>query len=237
MKSAEIDVIGAACVEYFSKKKAVNITVESSVNEKSIIPVPYLFRDFDEMPEIEKVALLHCRGKVLEIGAGVGSHALELQNKNLQVLAVDHSPGCCEIAKARGVKEVLCEDFLNLNLKGFDTILLMMNGIGVCGSLKGLDNFLIKAKSELAKGAQLIFDSCDILYMFLNDDGSLNFNLNGAYYGEVEYKMSYKKWKGNSFQWLFIDEGRLKEMALKHGFTFTKLFQEEEGMYLVSLGL
>jgi len=237
MKSAHIDVIGAACKEYFVKRKSANIMVESSINENSIIPVEYLFRTLYEMPEIEQVALAHCKGRVLEIGAAVGSHALELQSRDLQVLALDHSEGCCEIAKERGVKEVLFEDFSSFHQKGFDTILMMMNGIGVCGTLKGVNDFLVKAKTMLNTNGQIIFDSCDILYMFLNEDGSLNFNLNSAYYGEVEYKISYKKLKGEPFKWLFIDEGRMKEIANKHGYTFEKLYQEEDGMYLVKLGL
>ncbi|MFZ9847985.1 MAG: class I SAM-dependent methyltransferase [Flavobacteriales bacterium] len=235
-KSASVDVIGLACKEFVAKGQAADIVVNSSINEESIIPVSYLFRTYNEMPEIEHVALAACKGKVLEIGAGVGSHALELQNRNIEVVALDNSQGCCEVAVSRGVKNFTCQQF-NDKIEGkFDTILMMMNGIGVCGTIKGLEDFLERAKGILAPNGQIIFDSCDILYMFLDEDGSINFDLNGAYYGEVEYQMSFKKNKGEAFKWLFIDEDKMKEIAEKQGYSFEILFKEEEGMYLVRLG-
>ncbi len=236
-KSASVDVIGIACKEFVAKGKAADIVVNSSINEESIIPVSYLFRTHKEMPEIEHVALAACKGKVLEIGAGVGSHALELQNKNIEVVAIDHSQGCCEVAVERGVKNFICQEF-NDKIEGkFDTILMMMNGIGVCGTIEGLEEFLKRAKGLLHSNGQIIFDSCDILYMFLEEDGSVNFDLNGPYYGEVEYQMSFKKYIGEAFKWLFIDEDKMKEIAEKQGYSFEILFKEEEGMYLGRLSV
>ncbi len=236
-KSASLDVIGIACKEFVVKGKAADIAVNSSINEESIIPVSYLFRSYNEMPEIEHVALAVCKGKVLEIGAGVGSHALELQNNNIEVVALDTSQGCYEIAIERGVKNFICQEF-NDKVEGkFDTILMMMNGIGVCGTIKGLEEFLERAKVMLTSNGQIIFDSCDILYMFLEEDGSIDFDLNGAYYGEVEYQMSFKKNKGEAFKWLFIDEDKMKEIAQKQGYVFDVLFKEEDGMYLGRLSI
>lgn len=235
--AANVDVIGIACKEFFEKGKAGDIKVKSSLKEDSVIPVSYLFRNLDEMPQIEQVALNACKGKVLEIGAGVGSHALELQNRNIDVLALDNSQGCYEVATQRGVKNFVCREF-NEKIEGkFDTVLMMMNGIGVCGTIKGLEEFLERAKEMLNTCGQIIFDSCDILYMFLEEDGSVNFDLNGTYYGEVEYQMSFKKNKGNPFKWLFIDEFKMKEIAEKHAYSFEILFKEEEGMYLARLSL
>jgi hypothetical protein len=234
-KSASVDVIGLACKEFVAKGKAADIVVQSSINEESIIPVSYLFRRYDEMPEIEHVALAACKGKVLEIGAGVGSHALALQDKNIEVLALDNSQGCYEVAVERGVKNFICQEFNEKIEVKFDTILMMMNGIGVCGTINGLEEFLERAKGMLTSNGQIIFDSCDILYMFLEEDGSIDFDLNGAYYGEVEYQMSFKKNIGVAFKWLFIDEDKMKEIAEKKGYSFEILVKEEEGMYLVRL--
>lgn len=234
-KSASVDVIGAACKEYVAKGKAADIVVRSSINEESIIPVSYLFRKFAEMPEIEHIALAACKGKVLEIGAGVGSHALELQSRNMKVVALDNSQGCCEVAMARGVKNFICQEFRDTIEGRFDTILMMMNGIGVCGTVAGLQEFLERAKGLLNENGEIIFDSCDILYMFLEEDGSIDFDLNGSYYGEVEYQMSYKKNRGESFKWLFIDEDKMREIAENHGYHFTLLLKEDGGMYLGEL--
>ena len=228
----EKDIIGIACEEYYATGKSAKITVNSSIPEKSHIPVPYLFRSYEEMPELEKTALRFCKGKVLEIGGGVGSHALELQRSGSDVTLLDSSGLCCEIASKRGVQKVVHEKVENFSAQKFDTLLLLMNGIGICGTVEGLDVFLEKSKKLLNKGGQIIFDSCDILYMFENEDGSVSIDLNAKYYGEVTYTMSYKKTKGNPFPWLFISADMIKAIAERKGYQFELLFQEEEGMYL-----
>jgi hypothetical protein len=233
----ENDIIGTACKEYLATGKSSKITVNSSIPEKSYIPVSYLFRSYEEMPELEKMALKFCKGKVLEIGGGVGSHALELQKVGLDVTLLDSSESCCEIALKRGVQQVISEKLENFSAQKFDTLLLLMNGIGISGTLQGLDNFLEKSKKMLNKGGQILFDSCDILYMFENEDGSVSIDLNAKYYGEVTYVMSYKKIKGNPFPWLFISADMIKALAEKKGYNFEIIFQEEEGMYLGRLTL
>ncbi|MCX6181697.1 MAG: methyltransferase domain-containing protein [Bacteroidetes bacterium] len=233
----EKDIIGAACMDYFVSQKEAKIIVTSSIPEKSHIPVSYLFRSYEEMPELEKTALKLCKGKILELGGGVGSHALELQKSGLDVTLLDSSALCCEIALKRGVAKVVHEKLENFSDHNFDTILLLMNGIGISGTLNGLDVFLEKSKKMLNQGGQIIFDSCDILYMFENEDGSVSIDLNAKYYGEVVYTMSHKKSKGNPFPWLFISADMIKAMAEQRGYKFEILYQEEEGMYLARLTL
>jgi len=233
----EKDIIGKACRDFFVTGKKSNIVVNSSIPEKSTIPVSYLFRDIGEMPELEKIALANCRGSVLEIGGGVGSHALELQKAKLSVTLLDSSLDCCAIAKERGVHAVVHEKLENFSGSAYDTILLLMNGIGICGSLKGLNLFLEKSKNMLRSGGQIIFDSCDILYMFEDAEGAVNIDMNARYYGEVSYTMSYKREKGNPFPWLFVSADIITVLAEQNGYRFELLFQEEEGMYLARLSL
>jgi 2-polyprenyl-3-methyl-5-hydroxy-6-metoxy-1,4-benzoquinol methylase len=57
---------------------------------------------------IEQKALKLSKGKVLDIGAGAGSHSLYLQNeRNLDVTALDISPKSIEVCKLRGIKKRL----------------------------------------------------------------------------------------------------------------------------------
>jgi hypothetical protein len=233
----ENDIIGSACRDYFTTGKKSNIVVNSSIHEKSLIPVSYLFRGIDEMPALEKTALAHCRGSVLEIGGGVGSHALELQKSKLSVTLLDSSLDSCAIAKERGVHAVVHEKLENFSGSSFDTILLLMNGIGICGSLEGLNLFLEKSKNMLRSGGQIIFDSCDILYMFEDAEGAVSIDMNARYYGEVSYTMSYKKEKGIPFPWLFVSADIIAVLAEQNGYRFELLFQEEGGMYLGRLSI
>ena len=118
----------------------------------------------------------------------------------------------------RGIRKVICDDYFRFEEEKFDTILMMMNGIGIAGTLKGLDHVLEKANTLLVPGGKIIFDSSDIEYLYIEKDGSKWVNLNSNYYGELIYTMRYKQIQGNSFPWLFIDYNTLAPMAQSNGF-------------------
>ncbi len=98
-----MDIFGKALLDYQKGNYIEDIKTISSLDEEDIIPVPYLFRNYEEMPVIEQKALQLCRGSVLDIGCGAGSHSLYLQEKEFQVTALDSSQGAIETCKQRRV--------------------------------------------------------------------------------------------------------------------------------------
>jgi ubiquinone/menaquinone biosynthesis C-methylase UbiE len=232
-----LDIIGNACRDYLKKPdKNLSIEVWSNIAETDVIPVHYLFRPFKEMPPLEQEALKQCRGKVLDIGAGAGSHALWLQEQDFDVTALEISLGCCEVMQKRGVKNILQEDFFALAVEDkYDTLLMLMNGIGIVGTTDRLKEFFNMARKILKPGGQILVDSSDLRYLFLEDDGSILINLNDSYYGEVEYRMSYKGQKGRRFPWLFIDDQLMEYHAEKNGFRFERIAEGEHYDYLARL--
>lgn len=232
-----LDIIGNACRDYLKKPdKNLSIEVWSNIAETDIIPVHYLFRPFKEMPALEQTALQQCRGKILDIGAGAGSHALWLQEQKLEVTALEISPAACAVMQQRGVKNILQEDFFALTEEDkYDTLLMLMNGIGIVGTTDRLKEFFNVARKLLKPGGQILVDSSDLRYLFLQDDGSILINLNDSYYGEVEYRMSYKGQKGRRFPWLFIDDQLLQYHAEKNGFRFERIAEGEHFDYLARL--
>ncbi|WP_439882412.1 class I SAM-dependent methyltransferase [Pontibacter sp. MBLB2868] len=230
------DPIGSAVLDFIAGDVNTEITVESNLTEDDFIPVSYLFRKEDEMPEMELLALDMCKGAILDIGAGAGCHTLALQDRNLQVTALDISGGAVEAMKQRGVKQVMHRSVYDLEGK-FDTLLMLMNGIGIAGDLQGLERFLEHAKTLIQPKGQILLESSDILYMFEEEDGSVLLDLNAGYYGEVKYNMKYKTQESGWFNWLFIDPEILEDYAGKHGFDFKVLFEGEAGNYLARLTL
>ena len=99
MNPTQGDPIGAAILDYAATKKPTDIIVCSDICEDDIIPVEVLFRNADEMPELELIALSRCKGKVLDVGAGAGSHALELSENAFDVTAIDISQGAVDHMK------------------------------------------------------------------------------------------------------------------------------------------
>lgn len=214
------DIIGKALLDYQSGNYTEDIITETSISEKDVFPISYLFRGYKEMPEIEQKALSLTKGTVLDVGCGAGNHALYLQEeKRLEVTAIDISKGAVQVSKLRGVKEVYQKDILKLKNTKFDTILMLMNGTGIFGKLKNVSNALQHLKSLLNKDGQILIDSSDIIYMFDEDeDGGRWIPSQMDYYGEIEFKMNYKGEKGAPFDWLYLDFNTLEQIAFTNGF-------------------
>ncbi len=225
------DVLGQAIHDHYHQLTPAKLWINNRYGPKEEMPVDVYFRDEDDMPDLEWVALNECRGNVLDVGAGAGSHALELQNRGYDVLAMDISPLAVAVMKERGVKETCADDIFKYSGRQFDTILLLMNGIGLAGTVDGLSKLLEQLKTLLAKGGQIIFDSSDVAYLY---EGDLPTD---RYHGEITYQYEYKGQRTDEFNWLYIDEQRLTAIVAEHGFDVEVLYEDEHGQYLTRLTL
>jgi precorrin-6B methylase 2 len=225
-----MDIYGQALLDQYRGKLKSKLWLYNSYGQPEDMPVDIFFRSEADMPEMEIIAMDLCRGKTLDIGAGVGSHALILQSKDIDVTALEISSKACEIMKHRGVKKVINTDILQYDSEKYDTILLLMNGIGLCGDIPGLVNFLDYIKKLLLPNGQLIFDSSDIAYLYKPDEF-----ISSKYYGEISYQYEYQKIKGNWFKWLYVDFDTLKAIANKGGWECEMIYEDDMDQYLVRL--
>jgi SAM-dependent methyltransferase len=223
------DVLGQAIYDSFHELSNGKLWINNKYGPKEEMPVATYFRVEEDMPDIEWMALEQCRGDVLDIGGGAGSHALFLQEQGLNVTAMDISPLCVKVMKERGVKKVIEADIFNYNQDRFDTLLLLMNGIGLAGTIDGLKQLLLHLKTILNKDGQILFDSSDIAYLY---EGNLP---EQGYYGEIEYQYSYERLKTEWFNWLYIDEHTLQQVAVETGYQMEVLIEDEFGQFLTRL--
>ena len=228
------DPMGRAIADYHATGKASRLRVFSPMFDEDEIPVSTLFRTRDEMPGIEQEALKVANGHILDVGAGAGCHTLALQAMEKRVTAIDISPLAVETMRQRGVRDVLEQDFFTLDGQ-FDTILMLMNGIGIVGTISRLPAFFMQVDHLLAPGGQLLCDSSDLCYLYEDEDGIIDLTGVEGYYGELTYRMQYKAVKGEPFPWLFIDPETLREQAAAHGFYCDILVRGEHYDYLARL--
>ena len=232
------DVLGKALMDYYLGNYTEDIKTYASLDEEDRIPLPYLFRSFEEMPHLEQKALQLAKGKVLDVGCGAGSHALFLQEKGFQVTAIDQSGGAVTVCRERGVKSVINCSILDYDKDKFDTILLLMNGIGLAGTLANLESFLKHIAALLNPNGQILLDSSDIIYMFeQDDDGGYWIPDDGKYYGEVTFTMEYKGQKGRPFPWLYVDYNTLQRTCLANNLDCELILMGEHYDYLAKLTL
>jgi cyclopropane fatty-acyl-phospholipid synthase-like methyltransferase len=233
--ASNTDPIGLAIQTYVKTKKPFDILVHADLCDDDIIPVEVLFRSFEEMPEPEKLALSKSKGKVLDVGAGAGVHSLELMDRGITVTAIDISPGSVDYMKSMGIDAKL-SSFFNYKDGKYDTILMLMNGIGVAGKLSNLKRTLEHAKKLLNKGGAIYCDSSDVKYLYEEEDGSYWMDLISEYYGNFRFQMSLKQAKSAWFDWLYVDYDSLHQVATEVGFTARKIY-EEENHFLAELTL
>ena len=234
----ENDPMGAAITEFYRTGKASKLRVFSSQFDEDELPVAQLFRTFDEMPLLEQQALNLAKGKILDVGAGSGCHALALQTLQKDVTAIDISPLSVETMQARGVKQAYHINLFDDNfLEKYDTLLFLMNGSGIIGKLENMHHFFSKMKQLLNDGGCIYMDSSDLRYLFEDEDGSFLIDLAGDYYGEVDFQMQYKQIKGDSFDWLYVDFETLSHYANQNGFVAEMVAEGEHYDYLACLRL
>ena len=228
------DIFGKALLDYQNKIYSEDIVTWTSISDKDTLPIPYLFRAFNDMPAIEKKALQLSSGRVLDVGCGAGSHSLWLQQKGHDVKAIDISKGAVTVAKERGVVNVEQKELLQ-EKDTFDTVLLLMNGTGIFEELSKVNTYLKHLKSILNPKGKILIDSSDIRYMYDDGDGGFWTDLNQNYYGELDYFISYKGENEKPMKWLYLDFETLHLACQSVGLLCTKIMDGPHYDYLAQL--
>ena len=229
------DLFGKAILDFQTNNAPADLITETTISEADEMRVEYLFRNYNEMPKLEKKALQLAKGKVLDVGCGAGSHALYLQEKGFDLTAIDISENAIKACELRGLKNAKVQHLLDFEGEKFDTILVLMNGTGIFGTLAESSTYLQKLKSLLNPNGHILLDSSDIIYMFDQDeDGSYQIPANG-YYGELTFTISYKNQTEEPFPWLYMDYNTLQNAAHANGFECELVLEGKHFDYLARL--
>jgi len=228
------DLFGQALLDFYCNDDAKDIITSTNISDDDVLPVAYLFRSFKEMPELEQKALQLCKGNILDVGCGSGSHSLYLKEKGFNIKAIDISKGAVEVSKLRGLKHVELKALLDETEK-FDTILLLMNGTGIFQELSQLSKYLNHLKSLLNPKGQILIDSSDIKYMYEDEDGGFWMDANANYYGELDYYLNYKGEQETPIKWLYLDFNTLKLACETSGLQCELITEGEHFDYLARI--
>jgi SAM-dependent methyltransferase len=186
------------------------------------------------LAELDRRALERCRGRVLDVGAGSGRHALALQERGVPVTAIDVSPLCTELCRERGVLDARTIDVMTLaddsRLGRFETLLFGMQTIGVAGGVKPLGRLLERLSACLEPGGQILVDSSELREAWEGDRSDRS-----PERGEIVLSMRYRGWIGDAFPWIYLAEADLRAVAAGAGFEMEVLGRVESGEYLACL--
>ena len=224
------DPLGAMMLDYLEGNRNAFVEVESPTLEMWLMDGRTMFRDYREMDELEKRSLQLCKGKILDVGAGSGCHSLFLQENGHDVDAIDVSPGCVEVMKRRGVRNVFHKNLFSMNEQVYSTILMLMNGLGICGTLEGCNLFFQFAKSILAEDGQILAESTSLEPA---GDEPPSGSDDEGYSGETEFVMKYRDIIGDPFPWIYADFPLMQTIAAYNGLRCEKVSENREGRYVM----
>lgn len=219
------DLFGSAFEHYFDSGDDTPIEVCINGEAQDPMPPSYFFRSFDQMPKLEQTALKRCRGRVLDVGAAAGCHSLWLQEKGFQVVALEKSAGACKVLRKRQIQEVVNAEFSAYRPDApFDTILFMMNGLGMGQNISGFIDVLKQAKSLLSPDGEIIGDTSDICYFFEGitpiKKGRPEATFKDQYYGIADFEIAYKA-RSEKFRWMYPDPQLVVQCAEVAGLNAT----------------
>jgi SAM-dependent methyltransferase len=226
---------GLALWNFFLGDSEARVIVRDEAGEEEAVPVQVFFRGPASFSALEEAALDLCRGRVLDVGAGAGCHSLVLQERRLAVCAIDIAPEAVHVMRLRGVQEAHCADIFGLQAEPFDTLLMLMNGVGIVGNLAGLRRLLREVRRLLRPGGQILLDSYDPKWSEESDSPAVIAASPAGYIGEMRFQLEYEGRRGPFYEWLFIDLPTLRMSAVAEGWSCEGIWHEAEGHYLARL--
>ncbi len=238
MEQARWGPLASALAAYQDGMLDATIVVRSDLGTYEEWPAVLFFREPDEFPALEREALDLCGRRVIDVGAGAGPHTLALLRRGHDVLAVESHPAIASLLRDRGIPRVTIRPLAELPSGEADTVLMLMNGFGLAGTLEGLVPLLTAARRLLAPGGRIIADSTDPRQWLEPDSASVDsLRQDGRYGGEVQFQIEFDGERGDPFPFLYVDPESLRECGILAGLTLEEVRSFEDGTYLAILAI
>jgi SAM-dependent methyltransferase len=227
--------LAVALRAYQEGRAGAKLVVRTDLGTEEEWPASLFFRTPDEFTSLEREAIRRCGRRVIDVGAGAGPHSLALQREGHQVLAVESLPEIAALLAERGVERVTLRTLDDIPAQSADTVLMLMNGLGLAGTLEGLQPLLTSAGRLLAPGGRIIADSTDPRHFLEMDDDEPAFGQDGRYGGEVQFQIEFDGEKGAPFPFVYVDAPTLSTHASRAGLTLSASIPFQNGTYLAIL--
>jgi len=233
----EKDAFGQEVKAYFEGRKSYEI-IERDDNFIALSsgPASY-FGNFKTWSQTEKKAIKFVKGKVLDIGAGVGRVALWLQKRGFDVIAIDNSPLAVSICKKRGVKKakiLSIDQITKFKPNTFNTIIMFGNNFGLFGNFKKARKLLNTLYRITDNNALIIAESNDPYKT--NDPVHLSyhrFNIKrGRMPGQLRMRVRFREYIGDWFDYLIVSKKEMKKIIKKTGWKIKKFISSKKSSYI-----
>jgi SAM-dependent methyltransferase len=191
----------------------------------------------EQWEPFERDALDLARGRALDVGCGAGRFALALQERDIDVTALDISAGAIEVARKRGVRDAVCTE-VAAHDGGYDTFLLMGENLGLLESRERAPAFLAGLTALARPGARIIGHGADPGGGNLLHDGYAKRNgERGRMPGQMTIRVRHRDLATPWFEYLLCAPAELSELAEATSWTLTSVDRVDPVNYLAVLTL
>lgn len=180
---------------------------------------------------------------VLDVGCGAGRFALALQERGVPVTGLDTSAGAVEVARRRGVRDVVHGSAASLaGGTRYDAFLLMGENIGLLESRRRGPGFLGELAAIARPGARVIGHGADPAPILSGAAGDaelaacLRRNIAlGRLPGELTIRVRHRDLASEWFGYLLCSPGELASLAEPAGWRLDRAEYADKANYLAVL--
>lgn len=204
------------------------------------IAVEWYFSDYKAWRSDEKQAMRYVRGRVLDVGAGAGRHALHLQNKGHEVVAIDNSPLAVEVCRRRGVKDARVVPFVEVSKKlgTFDTIVMFGNNFGLFGGRERARWMLRRLKGLTSDDARIVAVSLDPYGATVTPEHLEYHRFNkrrGRMSGQIRMRVRYLKLKTPWFDYLLASPDEMRDVVDGTGWRVEHFIDSDDSPFYIAV--
>jgi SAM-dependent methyltransferase len=187
---------------------------------------------FRRWPAHHRQAMRFVRGRVLDIGAGAGRVALHLQQRGLEVVSIDISPGAVEVCRRRGVRDVreLSIDDVDDSLGTFDTIVMLGNNFGLFASRTKAKKLLRRFHALTSERGRIVAETRDVRTG--NDPPHVRYRkrnvARGRMPGQIRIRIRYRDAATPYFDYLMVGRDELRELLDGTAWTLERTIDSDD---------
>jgi SAM-dependent methyltransferase len=226
----EEDAFGRALLDQFNGGNE-GVIVERDDGYVDTEQVAWYFRTIRHWHASERQALRHVRGRVLDVGAGAGRVALELQQRSHEVVAIDYSPLAIDVCRKRGVRDarVLRLTGIDSSLGRFDTVVMFGNNFGLVENPRRARWFLRRLRAITTDDARIIavshdpYGTKDPQHLAYHEGNRRRGRMGGQIRLRVRYKLYATPW----VDYLMVSSAEMEEIISGTGWKLDRVLRDE----------
>jgi len=237
IKMANTDIFGMMFMDYLRTGQDARYGIRRDDGYFEWDNVRGYFAEYDEFGHLIQEALKKVGNRVLDVGCGTGKHSLYLQRIGVDVVGLDVSPLAIQVCNERGVKRCVVASASDLPFKTyhcFDTIIMMGNNFGICGTVPETKRMLVNFHKIVSDGGIILAHAVDPT--LTSNPAHLAYHERnrklGLPIGQVKVRLEYNDSVSQWFYLLLVTPEEMRKLAEETGWKFDEVITGQDASFV-----